>query len=990
MEQNPTEQSPLTLYNVSTGAPEKLAPGQAEQAILSGTHSVPRGTTINVVGDDGTAGGIDSSELMDALKQGFKIETPFQKVLNDYSEDNKGFTGAAKVAASKAINELGFGVPEVIADEVQDPLEVAKRKRLEEEHAGAAILGTVGGIGGSLLYGGPLFKGATKAGQLVTRGAESAIARGLEKAGVQGAKEMAKSLAPRIATQAAGMAAEGAVVAAPRALTEAAFGDTDAAAESLLWGAGIGGMLGGSIAASSPIFKGVANVYKGVKNSGKVQLGIDDATKASIIADSPKPRVEAKGFTAAENIETKFPSLRSKNYDSIVNDGKVLGIDDLTYDVLSDSPAMKNSIGSLSESTSAKGIELKQKIVDNAAKLQESVEQSIGSIRKDAIEKTADTIKTQIDDVLAKKIANKDELYAQRAQEFDAVVLTDDETLKVFDKINKVADKWGSKNSKLAAKFREGVDTELRGTVDITGDVTTLESLLSQQSVINEQLRKWSREPGVVSGAVKQGYQEMKRVLDDEIKTILDSRSLGVPGATQEAQAIRGIAESAKQAFIETKRLQETVAKLFGGKANETPETFLRNLLERSDKGLVDRLAKLGSKELVELQAVSPELFELAKQSIKTNLVRQTGKSDFGLTSTIANFKKMDKGIKEIVFSPDEIAKLDAAARLWPRMEVNFNKSKSATTYLFNRPLLTKIQDAVESSVIDPIQAKAMDAAMGGTSAIPETQRLMKAAFKVIEKTDEAVEALLTRAPKAVARQRVRLGSVLERVVNDSKPKGRKQSETKDPQELLKEFAESASEMASNPDAGFERLDELFGGFGEMGAPETAMKAQAKAVQAMGYLYQNLPTLISPVNSFDVRQLPRVPESEIAAFERRLEVVQDPMVVPQRLLDGTLSREHVETLRAVYPSIYSMIQTQATETVLREGIENGDYSDRMKLALLLGIDTHASLSSSSILKLQELSARQSEAMGNQPAPSSKQGTTLAERTMTEGQKQQMA
>jgi len=132
-----------------------------------------------------------------------------------------------------------------------------------------------------------------------------------------------------------------------------------------------------------------------------------------------------------------------------------------------------------------------------------------------------------------------------------------------------------------------------------------------------------------------------------------------------------------------------------------------------------------------------------------------------------------------------------------------------------------------------------------------------------------------------------------------------------------------------------------------------------------------------------------VPESEIAAFERRLEVVENPMIVPQRLLDGTLSREHVETLKAVYPSMYSMIQTQATETVLREGIENGDYSDRMKLALLLGIDTHASLSSQSILKLQELSMRQQESATNQPAPSSKQGNTLAERTMTEGQKQQM-
>lgn len=254
------------LYNTQTRKPESLPEDQINSAILAGTHAYPVGTRVNVVDQDGNAQSVASEELKDALGQGFKLETPSQAAVRKYAEENSGVAGAAKAFAAQALDETAMGIPGIIFRKTADPLEVAKFEALKKEHNFASDLGSVTGFGASLFAGGPIFKGAAKAGEAAAK----VVAERLAAAGVErGSSSMAKRIVAKVAESATKMGVEGAGIAAPRAITEGMLGDPDQAAETLLYGAGIGGALGvGGLVLEPAVGKVIEKYKSSAEDSG--------------------------------------------------------------------------------------------------------------------------------------------------------------------------------------------------------------------------------------------------------------------------------------------------------------------------------------------------------------------------------------------------------------------------------------------------------------------------------------------------------------------------------------------------------------------------------------------------------------------------------------------------------------------------------------------------------------------------------------------------
>jgi hypothetical protein len=121
-------------------------------------------------------------------------------------------------------------------------------------------------------------------------------------------------------------------------------------------------------------------------------------------------------------------------------------------------------------------------------------------------------------------------------------------------------------------------------------------------------------------------------------------------------------------------------------------------------------------------------------------------------------------------------------------------------------------------------------------------------------------------------------------------------------------------------------------------APRAANLATATAVTAVEFLRSKIPTkyqapwggrsLVDPVSA--------------DRFARYAEAVTDPNSVWDRLASGTLTTEHVEALRAVYPATYKEVQSRVWDELGK--LESPPpFEARITLGVLLDLPTDPSL-----------------------------------------------
>lgn len=288
------------LINLETGIADNIPDGEKEQAFLSGKYGLPKDSEVNLIApSDGKSFRFTPSEVQEALQAGFSFESEEGSATRDYNKEigSRGslrniYEGGKRFTLN-AIDEFLIGAPEIASDAYQgykkfDPTtnkltEYGKRSLEKEAYSISNLAGGLTGFAGSLLYGGPLWKGAALAGE----GAGRVALRAAETLG----PKVAESIAAKVATRAVEGVAQGAAIGAIPASAKAIgsiLGDQETVSEALLTGAGevalygaLGGALSGGIAAtssalSSPLAK-ILKVIEDPNNSGKFQAWADTA-----------------------------------------------------------------------------------------------------------------------------------------------------------------------------------------------------------------------------------------------------------------------------------------------------------------------------------------------------------------------------------------------------------------------------------------------------------------------------------------------------------------------------------------------------------------------------------------------------------------------------------------------------------------------------------------------------------------------------------------
>jgi hypothetical protein len=234
--------------------------------------------TLQMVSPDGKAYNLPASSAADAVTNyGWKFPTSQQAQV--FADEDKGYAenaGAFKVGLHSALNQLGFGVPEIVEQHTHSAAYEQGAEKARGESPVARLVGGGLGLVGNVLAtegAGQLIRaGATgadvaahvaEAGELAAKTGDAAEhgvinavgADAINPATADAAKQGISAGARQMATESPGVLAQafqsaknaatmGAIYSAPSSIAQFAYGDKEAAAENLAIGTGFGGLLG--------------------------------------------------------------------------------------------------------------------------------------------------------------------------------------------------------------------------------------------------------------------------------------------------------------------------------------------------------------------------------------------------------------------------------------------------------------------------------------------------------------------------------------------------------------------------------------------------------------------------------------------------------------------------------------------------------------------------------------------------------------------------
>jgi hypothetical protein len=225
--------------------------------------------------------------------------------------------------------------------------------------------------------------------------------------------------------------------------------------------------------------------------------------------------------------------------------------------------------------------------------------------------------------------------------------------------------------------------------------------------------------------------------------------------------------------------------------------------------------------------------------------------------------------------------------------------------------------------------------------------------LKSIEKSNKAVEKRTKDSVKSFftdAKKPARLAGTMA-ILNTKLAVNKEGKEPKNKDEAFKNIRANLQELQQNPAELDNRLARTTSAL-SAAAPETALQYAEGIQRGIQFLTSKMPNPRTEVNMLGLEREYKPSSMEMAKFQRYIQAIEMPMTLFDELESGTLTREHVEALKAVYPNLYARIQDEAAKMAQEHGSKLS-YSKRVQLGILLDIPTDDSLLGKNIQALQQ-------------------------------------
>jgi len=154
------------------------------------------------------------------------------------------------------------------------------------------------------------------------------------------------------------------------------------------------------------------------------------------------------------------------------------------------------------------------------------------------------------------------------------------------------------------------------------------------------------------------------------------------------------------------------------------------------------------------------------------------------------------------------------------------------------------------------------------------------------------------------------------------------------PDQAYSKLGGRLTQLASSPGALANVTGALSAPFASS-APQVADAYASKVAETLSYLYSALPKPPGPPPPFAPQNWQPTARDKLG-FMDRAEIVANPMSAMRHVAQGTLSDEHLEALRTVYPVVYGMMQREVLDFAATHPEVKLPLAERQSMARFLG------------------------------------------------------
>lgn len=293
--------------------------------------------------------------------------------------------------------------------------------------------------------------------------------------------------------------------------------------------------------------------------------------------------------------------------------------------------------------------------------------------------------------------------------------------------------------------------------------------------------------------------------------------------------------------------------------------------------------------------------------------------TDFSAKIFFNKFNKLEPEVQASLFSPQELKKV-AAAETYMREGFPESYNPSGTSHV------SALRDAYTTPT-HLLTANARDLAM--ENVIKLASRSPQAAQAAeLAKATVAGDKLMSKALKSFFSSAQENGpaAAIPLLAHREKLRGLIDSAAQNPSKLL-------GLNDNNP------------------MPEYAQSYAATSQRAVQYLSSLKPKL-DPTSPLDSKR--KLTPAEEAAYNRALDIAQQPLSVLTRMQQGTLTPADVTTIKTIYPNLYTTLSQRVMAQVV-EKTSKGQaipYANRLQLSLFLGQPLDSTMTGAAIMSAQ--------------------------------------
>lgn len=938
--------------------------------------------TVVVKNKQGVLFDIPAENIKKATAEGYSIATTQDLEKEAMEKEYGGVTGGIAAAGLGALSSgtFGLGTQALTQSGIVSPETI---KAYKEVNPVSYLTGEVGGIVGSSLLA-PEFA-PVRLAEAARVGLTAKTLSALPEA-----TSLAGKLATRGAAGAVGGAAEGALYGAGQLVNEHALGDPDLNSEKISSTLGRSAVAGGLIGTIlGPIE--IALAKKGSKYLSETleDMPIDNAgTMDAALNSSVLTPDQKKGIVAG----IKQKKVNAKE---IMDAGTDLGAEVLDG-ATSASKFVQEGESVLLQSRTPIGI-ARQQVLQKA---EETVEGAV----KNIVTGKSGLTEVGTGDAIKQSIMNRVETVRKPIEDMYNTLRESTEFIPVSDKAKQVI---AANLRKETQKFTVGIEKKIGDAI-----LSNLDNLKTVDDLKRFNTALYKEFPMNKSDVAK--FAEKITNLE-EASVLRAAEAFAKEAKDPSAKAaILELIDLRKNANTAYKSLMEEVGELsssLGRKRVKGPGDFIDFVDELDAETVSKKLFTKGKSAALERFSKNfPEEAKLLFDLEKTKILNKAMSGEkFRITSAIKQVEDLSPEVRKIMFSPDELKKLNSA-KVWhnahkdlPRLSGPSGTPGGLEFRNYLGDAFSVGKDIATGAAIGGATAGPVGAVIGGLAGAVGTQKnlirdigIQKMLSAAVREGDHSTDLLiqkLSTIEKIIHRTNAQVKTVASGIVRvnartvDVLPGiGTVLMNKEDKDKKFKKIEKEMDET-NNMETYLEKVDKSTASL-YSAAPALSTSLQMSMARSTSFLKEKLP---KPQKLAALSPEIKPSDAEINKFFRYYDIVENPILVLKQVHAGVLTPEAMETMETVYPAFLQEMRQVLMEKI--SGTKDADkipYQTKVMLSAFLDMDLVTGMGQEAIeanqLSFSAISQKseneETAMMNKKPSQKGLESLTLSERSNT--------